>query len=215
MEQRNEIYPKLFTWLFVGLLITFVSGAVLASTPLLAVQILSIGVIPIAIIELFIAFFLGLKIRKMKPLTAKICYIIYSITTGITFSSIFLIYDLTSLISIFLITALTFAALALYGYKTKKDLSKFGIILLIALVVTIVISILNVLIFKSSMTDIVISAIGVLIFCGFIAYDMSKVKYMLNEFGEEKAAVYGAFQLYLDFINLFIRLLELFGKRND
>ncbi len=215
MEQQNELYPKVFTWLFVGLLITFTSGYILSTNLILAAQVLSIGFIPIVIIELVIALVLGLRIQKMNPLTAKILYIVYSIITGITFSSIFITYELSSLMSIFLITALTFAALAFYGYTTKKDLSRWGVILLICLLVTIIASILNYFIFKSSTTDIALSGFGVLIFCGYIAYDMQKVKSMLPALGEEKASIIGAFELYLDFINLFIRLIELFGKEKD
>ncbi len=215
MQQQNEIYPKLFTWLFIGLLITFTSGYVLSVNPTMAVNVLSIGFLPIVVIELVIALVMGIRIRKMNPLTTKICYIIYCITTGLTFSSLFLYYQLTSLLSIFLITAVIFAVLAIYGYKTKKDLSKFGTILLIGLIVTIILSVLNYFIFKTSSMDILLTIIGIFIFAGYIAYDMSKVKLLLNEVGEEKAAVYGAFQLYLDFINLFVRLLELFGKKDD
>lgn len=215
MQQQNEIYPKLFTWLFIGLLITFTSGYVLSVNPTMAVNVLSIGFLPIVVIELVIALVMGIRIRKMNPLTTKICYLIYCITTGLTFSSLFLYYQLTSLLSIFLITAVIFAVLAIYGYKTKKDLSKFGTILLIGLIVTIILSVLNYFIFKTSSMDILLTIIGIFIFAGYIAYDMSKVKLLLNEVGEEKAAVYGAFQLYLDFINLFVRLLELFGKKDD
>lgn len=215
VQQQNEVYPKLFTWLFIGLLITFASGYILAASPVLAVNVLSIGYIPIVIIELVIAIVMGIRIKKMNPLTTKICYTIYCITTGLTFSSLFLYYQLTSLLSIFLITSVIFAVLAIYGYKTKRDLSKFGTILLISLIVTIILSILNYFIFKTSTIDILLTIISILIFVGYIAYDMNTVKLLIHEVGEEKAAVYGAFQLYLDFINLFVRLLELFGKKED
>ena len=123
MEEKNEIYPKLFTWLFVGLLITFVSGYVLAMNPELTVTVLGIGFIPIAIIELVIAFVMGIRIRKMHPFTMKICYLIFSITTGITFSAIFLTYELTSMLSIFIITAAIFAFINRDKdiYKTKSE----------------------------------------------------------------------------------------------
>ena len=215
MQQQNEVYPKLFTWLFIGLLITFTCGYILSANPVLTANILSIGFIPIVIIELVIAIVMGMRLKKMNPITTKICYIIYCTTTGLTFSSLFLYYELTSLLSIFLITSIIFAVLAIYGYKTKKDLSKFSIILLITLIVTIILSALNYFIFKTSAIDILLSVIGIIVFAGYIAYDMSNVKLLLNEVGEEKAAVYGAFQLYLDFINLFVRLLELFGKKED
>lgn len=215
MEETQQLYPKMFTWLFIGLLITFVSGYALYLNEELMVNLLSIGFLPIAIIELVIAFVMGIRIQKMNPMTTKILYIIYSVITGITFSTIFVAFKVSSIISIFLITAIIFGALAFYGYITKKDLTKLGTILFISIICLLIAMILNVLIFKNSSFDLTLTIFGVLIFVGYIAYDVNKVKYLVSSVGEEKAAVYGAFQLYLDFINLFIRLLELFGKRND
>ena len=215
MTETNQLYPKMFTWLFIGILISYITGYVLSTNISLVAQILSVGILPIIIIELAIALIMGLRIMKMKPLTMKICYIIYCFTTGITFSSIFIIYELTSLITIFLATSLIFGVLALYGYKTKKDLSKLGPVLLIGLIISLVVSLLNMIFFHSTITELIITVIGILIFCGYIVYDMKNVQKLLLGIGEEKAAVYGAFQLYLDFINLFIRLIELFGKRKD
>lgn len=215
MEEKQQLYPKMFTWLFIGLLITFVSGYALYLNEELMVNLLSIGFLPIAIIELVIAFVMGIRIQKMNPMTTKILYIIYSVITGITFSTIFVAFKVSSIISIFLITAIIFGALAFYGYITKKDLTKLGTILFISIICLLIAMILNVLIFKNSSFDLTLTIFGVLIFVGYIAYDVNKVKYLVASVGEEKAAVYGAFQLYLDFINLFIRLLELFGKRND
>lgn len=215
MEEKQQLYPKMFTWLFIGLLITFVSGYALYLNEKLMVNLLSIGFLPIAIIELVIAFVMGIRIQKMNPMTTKILYIIYSVITGITFSTIFVAFKVSSIISIFLITAIIFGALAFYGYITKKDLTKLGTILFISIICLLIAMILNVLIFRNSSFDLTLTIFGVLIFVGYIAYDVNKVKYLVASVGEEKAAVYGAFQLYLDFINLFIRLLELFGKRND
>ena len=215
MEETQQLYPKMFTWLFIGLLITFVSGYALYLNEELMVNLLSIGFLPIAIIELVIAFVMGIRIQKMNPMTTKILYIIYSVITGITFSTIFVAFKVSSIISIFLITAIIFGVLAFYGYITKKDLTKLGTILFISIICLLIAMVLNVLIFKNSSFDLTLTIFGVLIFVGYIAYDVNKVKYLVASVGEEKAAVYGAFQLYLDFINLFIRLLELFGKRND
>ena len=120
-----------------------------------------------------------------------------------------------SLMSIFIITALIFAALAFYGHKTKKDLSKFGTILLFTLIITIVASIINCFVFKSPYAEIAITVISTFVFAFYIAYDIKVVKYLADEIEEDKLAVFGAFNLYLDFINLFIRLLELFGKEKD
>lgn len=212
---NNNTYQKMFYWLFLGLVLTFVIGYALSLNEALALKVLAIGVIPIIITELVIALLMGIRIRKMHPITARICYCLFCITTGITFSTIFMTYSLNSLMSIFLISGIIFGCLALYGYKTNKDLGRFGTILLVTLLIIIIFSILNFLIFKSSGVELGLSALGVLIFCGYIAYDMQKVKMLIPTIGEDKAAIYGAFELYLDFINLFIRLLELFGKRDD
>lgn len=214
-NENTQVYPKMFTWLFIGLLITFASGYALTLNEQLMIQVLALGILPIAIIEIVIALVLGIRLAKMHPLTMKILYVIYSILTGVTFSVIFVAFEVSSLISIFIITAIIFALLAFYGYTTKRDLTKIGTIALIALLAIIIAGILNIFIFKSTMFDTVLTIIGVLIFIAYIAYDVNKVKQLMLAIGEEKAAVYGAFQLYLDFINLFIRLLELFGKRRD
>ena len=195
---NSELYPKMFTWLFIGLLITFASGYALTLNVPLMLNVLSIGILPIAIAEIVIALVLGIRLAKMNPLTMKILYIVYSILTGVTFSVIFVVFEVSSLISIFIITAII-----------------IGNIALIALIGIIVGGLLNMLIFKSSMFDTALTIVGALIFIAYIAYDVNKVKQLMLVIGEERAAVYGAFQLYLDFINLFIRLLELFGKRRD
>ena len=215
MNQNTELYPKMFTWLFIGLLITFATGYALSMNESMMLNILAFGVVPIAIAEIVIALILGIRIQKMNPITTKVLYIGYSILTGLTFSAIFVYFKMSSLISIFIITAIIFALLAFYGYVTKKDLTKLGTIIFIGLIGILIGSILNMLIFKSAMMDTGLAIIRVLVFVGYIAYDVNKIKHMVDYVGEEKAAVYGAFQLYLDFINLFIRLLQLFGKRND
>lgn len=213
--KENNVYYRMFTWLAVGLLITFVSGYSLSLNEDLLYSVLKVGTIPIIIIELFIAIFLGIRIKKMNPITTKICYIVYSITTGITFGVIFLEYKLASIILIFLTTAVLFGILSLYGYITKRDLTKLSTILVVGLISILIVSILNIFIFRSSSLEVILSILSIIIFLGFIAYDMHNVRYLMNTIDEEKAAVYGAFQLYLDFINLFIRLLELFGKNKD
>ncbi len=212
---ENRIYSKMFNWLFIGLFITFVSGYSLSLNETLLMNILSIGIFPIIIVELVIAFAMGFFIKKLSPLMTKIFYIIYSITTGVTFGTIFLAYRMDSIITIFLVAALLFGLLAFYGYTTKKDITKLGTLLFVALLASLIVSILNVFIFKSSGLEFGLSLLIIIVFLGYVAYDMNNIKYLVGTLDEDKAAVYGAFQLYLDFINIFIRLLELFGKRND
>lgn len=211
---ENKIYSKMFGWLFIGLLITFVSGYALSLNEIVLANVLSIGIIPIIVIELVVAVLMGFRIQKMKPLTAKICYILYSVVTGVTFSTIFITFEMSSIIMVFLITALLFGLLAAYGYFTKRDVTKIGNMLFVALIAIIIISIVNIFLRNSSI-ELGISIISVIIFMGYVIYDMNNIKYLLSSLDDDKASVYGAFQLYLDFINIFIRLLELFGKKDD
>ena len=211
---KNKIYSKMFGWLFIGLLITFVSGYALSLNEMVLNSVLSIRIIPIIVIELVVAVLMGFRIQKMKPLTAKICYILYSAVTGVTFSTIFIAFEMSSVIMIFLITALLFGLLAAYGYFTKRDVTKIGNMLFVALIAIIIISIINIFL-RSSSIELGISIISVIIFMGYVIYDMNNIKYLLSSLDDDKASVYGAFQLYLDFINIFIRLLELFGKKDD
>ena len=212
---KNQIYSKIFSWLFIGLMITFISGYSLSLNEVLLYQVLSIGVIPIVIIELVIALVMGFKIRTMNPVTTKICYIIYSLITGVTFGSIFYIYELSSVIFVFLVTSLVFGLLALYGYTTKRDVTRISTILFVTLIAGVIISILNLFIFKSSQLDSLLSIIMLVVFMGYVIYDMNTVKYLVDSMDEENGAVYGAFQLYLDFINIFIKLLDFFGREKD
>src|SRR5574344_1736704 len=214
MEDTN-VYSKMFFYLFIGLLVSFVTGYLLSTNMVLLYNILSIGIFPIFIIEIAIALIMSLLINKMNPILMFICYMLYCITTGITLSTIFIVFQMSSIISILAICSLIFLLLAAYGLLTKQDLSRFGNILLVGLIGLIIGELLNVFVFKSSQTEVMLSAFGVAIFVGYIAYDVNRVKYMLASVGESKTAIYGAFQLYLDFINLFIRLIQLFGKKNN
>ena len=211
---ENKVYSKMFLWLFGGLLVTFLAGYRLSLNEMLLMNILSIGILPLAIIEIAIAIFMGVRLRKMNPLTLKICYILYSLITGITFSTIFIAFEMSSIVFIFLISSVIFAVLGIYGYITNKDITKLGNILFALLIGVILTSILNIFM-KSEGLSFIVSIISLIVFMGYIVYDMNSVKYLMNSLDEDKAAVYGAFQLYLDFINIFIRLLELFGKRKD
>ena len=212
--ENSKIYSKVFMWLFIGLAITFIGGYALSLNEAIYQPLLKVGIIPIIVVELVIAIGMGFGIQKMSPLVAKICYIVFCITTGITFSSIFIEYKLESIMLVFLITAFIFAALAVIGFVTKKDISRFGPILLVTLLASIVLGIVNIFL-HNSMLELGLSILMLLIFMGYVIYDMKVVRNMIDTMDEDKVAVYGAFQLYLDFINIFIRLLEFFGKKND
>lgn len=150
----------------------------------------------------------------MQPMTAKILFYLYSFLTGLTFSAIFVAYEMNSIVLIFGMTSALFAVMALIGKYTNLDLTKMGTILFIGLIGIVIASLINIII-GSETIDILVTIVGIIIFIGYIAYDVQKIKYIAASLEEDKAAIICAFELYLDFINLFIKLLRLFGKSKD
>jgi len=210
---KNNFYANVFGWLFIGLLITFGSGLIFMSSPELLVRIFGgSGYIFIFIAQIIIAIVLSARINKMNSVTAKILYTVYTILTGVTFSSLFLIFKLESILVVFLVTAIIFGVFAIIGKTTKVDLSKIGTILFMSLLVIIILEVVNVFLMNNTL-NMVMCAVSALIFMGYIAYDMQKLKRANDEgFTSDNMAIIFAFELYLDFINLFIDLLNLFGK---
>jgi FtsH-binding integral membrane protein len=182
-------------------------GALIFQSPLMWV---------IAFAPLAFVLVLSFGINKLSSGTAQILFWVFSAVMGLSLSSIFMVYTDASIAKVFFISAATFGAMSLYGYTTKRDLTGVGNFLIMGLIGLIIASIVNIFL-ASSMLDFAISAIGVLIFVGLTAYDTQKVKESYDEgLGAEvlqKSAVMGALNLYLDFINLFLMLLRLFGNR--
>jgi FtsH-binding integral membrane protein len=163
-----------------------------------------------------IVMYLSFGIAKMSASKAQSTFWVFAALMGASLASIFIVYTQMSIARVFFITAGTFGAMSIYGYTTKRDLTKLGSFLMMGLFGIIIASIVNIFM-KSSMMYFVISILGVLIFVGLTAYDTQKIKnmYLASDSGElmGKKAVMGALTLYLDFINLFIMLLRLFGQR--
>ncbi|TYC53707.1 Bax inhibitor-1/YccA family protein [Rhodobacterales bacterium] len=161
--------------------------------------------------------FLSFRIQSMSASTARTVFLVYAAIMGISLSSIFLVYTPGSIAQVFFITAAAFGALSLFGYTTKKDLSGWGSFLFMGLIGIVIASIVNIFL-GSGPLQFAISVIGVLVFAGLTAYDTQQIKEMYYEgdSGEvaTKKSVMGALRLYLDFINMFIMLLQLFGNRN-
>ncbi len=213
---ENKIMSKSFIWMFIGLLVTFVTGYVCSSN----IDILefiygsNINYLILIIIELGLAIFLAAKLESMNPIVAKVSFILYTFFSGVTFSSIFVIYELGSILWIFLASAVLFLVFAIIGHTTKIDLTKFGSLLAMILFGIIICMVINIFL-GSEQFEIIISCFSVAVFLGYIAYDIQKIKKLDNVYPEENLAIYGAFQLYLDFINVLIDLLRLFGNEND
>lgn len=215
MIQDNKIFSKIFFWMFIGLAITFGIGYYVSLNSNMLYNVFSKYYILLIIAEIVVVIWLSARIRKMKPTTAKILFCLYSFLTGLTFSSIFVLYQMTSIILIFGITSLIFLIFALIGYFTKIDLTKLGVYLFMGLLGVIICSIINMFV-KSGTFDLTLTIIALIIFIIYIAYDIQIIKRNLHTFEEQdNLAIFGALQLYLDFINIFLRLLQLFGRSRD
>lgn len=210
----NKIFSKIFMWMFIGLLITFGVGYYVALHPNMIFNIFGKFIWLFVILELVVVIVLSARIRKLNPDTAKILFCLYSFLTGLTFSSIFIVYRMSSIIFVFLATALVFLIMAVLGYKTNIDLTKFSTLLLVGLLAIIILGIINMFIGNGAI-DIGLCIIGVIIFLAFTAYDIQKIKRNLYGLDDERLAILGALELYLDFINIFLDLLRLVGNSRD
>lgn len=212
----KRVYSKVFAWMFIGLLVTFLTGYIVSINENMLLSIFNKGLYWLfAIIELGLVIFLSARIRKMSTTTARICFIVYSFISGLTFSSIFVVYDLGFIMYVFALTAILFGVFALIGHFTKLDLSKIGTILLMALLGVIICTIVNIFV-KSEAFEFGITVASLVIFLLFVAYDMRKIKLLQNSFdNENNLAICGALELYLDFINIFIDLLKLLSRNRD
>ena len=211
---------KVYVWMTLALVLTGITAFGVASSPSLMMTIFQTPAIMwgLIIAELAIVIAISAAINKLSLTTATLLFVLYSVLNGATLSLIFAVYTMSSIANVFFITAGTFGVMAAYGYFTKRDLSSWGKLLLMALIGLIIATLVNVFLVKSSGFDLILSYAGVLIFVGLTAYDTQKIKQMLamqTDMGEgaQKVALLGALSLYLDFINLFLYLLRIFGRR--
>ena len=219
-EANQRFMVKVYGWMCFALAITgFMSLFVVHFEPLLNFFVSHTGVfIFLLIAEVLLVVMLSARVEKMSLFTCTLLFLAYSILNGITLAPLFLVYTASSIASTFFIVSGTFAAMSLFGYFTKQDLTKWGNILIMALVGLIIATLVNLFVHSTWVYWITTYA-GVFIFIGLIAYDTQKLKDMsaitLEETEEgRKMTIMGALTLYLDFINLFIYLLRIFGKRN-
>ena len=171
----------------------------------------------IFIAQIVLVIWLSARLPKMSMTSATLLFILYSALMGVTMSTIFMIYTMSSIASVFFITAGTFLVMSLIGFFTRIDLTRVGSLLFMALVGLIIASVVNIFLHSDTLYWVV-SYAGVVIFVGLTAYDTQKIKNMFIQYGEvdemgQKLALYGAFSLYLDFINLFLHLLRIMGDR--
>lgn len=220
-QEVRSFIQQVYLWMTLALLTTAgVAFAVSTSESLVETLLLNRSIFfVLAIAEVLLVAFLSRAINKISSQVATVIFFIYSVVNGFTFSWIFLAYDLGSIASVFIVTAGTFGAMCLYGYVTKKDLSSLGNIFLMALVGLLISSVVNIFILNDTFS-MVISAIGVIVFVAITAYDTQKIKRMALSLSysddievKAKGSILGALTLYLDFINLFIYILRLLGRK--
>ena len=211
----NKVFSKMFAWLFAGILLSFgVAMYVVKSVDLLD-KIYNSGLYYIIIIaELITVIVFSARIHKMSFTGAIFTYLLYSLLTGLTLSAIFIIYDITSIIYAFGVTAGLVLIFALVGYFTNIDLTKISTFLFMGILGLIICEIINIFVASESFNFILL-VLGVIIFIIYIAFDIQRVKQNVYGLDEDKLPIVGAMELYMDFINLFIRILEIFGKRRD
>ena len=218
----SRVFPalmrKVYVWMALALAITAITAYGVATSPALLSLIYSskFTFFGLIIAELVLVFWLSARIHKLSLTTGTLMFILYSVINGATLASIFAVYSMNVIGQTFVVTAGTFGAMAVYGYFTKKDLTSWGRLLIMGVIGLIIAGIVNMFL-HNSMMDFVVSCLGVLIFVGLTAYDSQKIKQMLAmqvDMGEtaQKIALMGALSLYLDFINLFLYLLRLFGR---
>lgn len=212
---------KVFVWMTLALAITGLTAYGVATSPALLSLIFSSKVtfFGLIIAEFALVFAISGAINRLSLSTATMLFILYSVINGATLSSIFFAFSVATIGKVFFITAGTFGAMALVGYTTKTDLTSMGKLLFMALLGIIIASVVNMFVASSGL-DLILSYVGVLVFVGLTAYDTQKIKQMCQaapDAGEsaQKLALIGALSLYLDFINLFLYLLRIFGNNRD
>jgi FtsH-binding integral membrane protein len=212
----NAFLSQVFSWMFAGLLLTGLVGWYVAHSDFAHAVLGGGSFLILVIAQLGLVFYLSARINHLQPGTATALYLGYSALSGVTFSVIFLAYSLGNILNVLLMTGALFAVLAVFGKTTKMDLTKIGTICIAALIAIIIAMVVNIFI-GSSVATTVISVLGVIIFAGLTAWDMQRLThYSVQAYGNDAAmdsrmAILGALALYLDFINMFLFLLRLFG----
>lgn len=228
MEQTSissavSVYMRhVYQWMTIGLAITAVVAYAAAGSPGFRQVILgnTISMILLVVAQFGLVIALSAAIHKMSAAMATGMFVLYSALTGVMLSSIFIVYPIASIGTAFIVTAGTFAAMSVYGTVTKRDLTSFGNFLIMGLIGILIAMVVNIFL-KSGMMNFIISCLGVLIFTGLTAYDTQKLRNFGIEAPTEDAlamrrgAILGALTLYLDFINIFIMMLQLFGGNRD
>ncbi len=221
----NQFVAKTFGWMFAGLLVTFAAAVGTVSTGAFVMLFNTGLVFALTIAELILVLVLSARITKLQPSTATAMFFVYAVLNGINLSVYFIAYDLSTLILAFLVGAVYFGVMAVYGANTQRDLLGWAPKLmggLVALIVTSLVGGLFGLLFGISFgfLDVVYCGLSVLLFMGMTAYDTQMLKHHYAYFGGDaamlqKASIFGALNLYLDFINIFLYIVRILGRNRD
>ncbi len=221
----NQYMTRTFVWMFAGLLVTFGVGVATLYSPLVSILFNSGLYLMLCIAELVMVVVLSARIDKLRPSTATSLFFGYAVLNGLNLSVIFAAYAFSTLVLAFLVGALYFGIMALYGSRTQKDLSSWGPMLSGALITLIIVGLLGGLLMffmpgAFGMFDLILCAVSLVVFMAFTAYDVQKLKYYYSYFGGDaamlhKSSIIGALSLYLDYINIFLYVLRILGRHRD
>lgn len=214
---ENKLFGKTFFLMFLGLLSSAIIAYYTYASGLFIDIVMNDYFSVLLIIELVAVFVFSLLFRKLSATIVAILYFVYAMLNGVTLSVIFAVFELSSIIYLFVISAIIFAVLGLIGYKTNADLSSWSPYITVFLIAGIILSIINLFIIKSSGLELFLDWFILALFCGVTIYDINKIKLLqtMPDINQEKIHIYCAMQLYLDFINIFLRILSIFGKRKN
>ncbi len=219
----NSFVRSVYNWMAIGLGITGLVAYSVANLPQVRSIVFGSGLVffGLLIAQLVLVFMISARIHLMQAATATLLFVLYSALNGATLSSIFLAYAQSSITSTFFVCSATFVACSVYGWTTRRDLTSMGGFLTMGLIGIVIASLVN-LFLQSSAVSVIVSYVGVLVFVGLTAYDTQDIKNMamaqpadLDAGAVRKGAILGALKLYLDFINLFLMLLRIFGSGRE
>lgn len=215
---KNKVISGTFGWLFIGLIVCFITSYVTTISENIFYAVYGAlggySYLLFTILELGLAIYLSVRIFKMSPLLAKIVYILYTLLTGLTLTGLLMVYTASSICFVFLATALVFGSFALIGKYTKVDMSRWTIYLFIALIAILILNLINIFLMNNTL-NMIVCTVSILLFCAYTAYDVQKAYRLSQSQAVEQISIYCAFCLFLDFINLFLHLLRLFGRTRD
>jgi FtsH-binding integral membrane protein len=211
----NSAMGRVYGHMGVAVVISMLASLLVASSPALMAMLFGTGLKWVIMFAPLIAILgMSLGYERMSKNTIQTLLYGFAVLMGLSFATIFVVYQIGSIVTAFMGAAILFGTLSFYGYFTKKDLSSWGTFLLVGLIALIITSIVNIFI-GSTVLQMTLSAIAIIIFLGLTAYDTQRIRQLVTYDNDGKAEVMGALSLYLNFINIFLSLLQLFGNRND